>query len=105
MSEFITIPNFPNYAINRQGQVRNSRTGQILKHQQNSTGGTMVKIPDAKGVESTLMIARTVYQTFRGQLSRYQFIQFLDKDQSNCSLDNLTIKTMPEIRRKNETPT
>ena len=55
MSEFVVIDEFPAYECNRLGQIRNARTGKLLKGGKNSKGYHQIGLyKDGKKIGNTI---------------------------------------------------
>jgi hypothetical protein len=94
MSEWRKIPGF-DYEINKQTQVRNTKTGYILKHHENWRGYLYVSL-SKKGKHHVRTIHYLMMLTFVGQRPEGMDVRHLDGNKKNNSLDNLAYGTRKE---------
>jgi hypothetical protein len=99
MSEFEIVPLYPDYAINKQGLVKNTRTGAFLCEQKNKK--VSLHINDKL---IYINVARLLAITFLkndicSDLTKL-FIYYIDGDQNNIALDNLLLLTRQQYEIK-----
>lgn len=91
--QWVRLENYPNYEINRAGQLRSVKSGTILRYQKNGTHGAIYKTLENKdGINEAKRIDELVAETFLfndGTHSSADLIH-LDGNNDNCSADNLT---------------
>lgn len=98
MSRWLPVPDFPGYEVSDSGQVRNTRTGRILK--------TSVWGPERyprhivtfsrDGRSYTKSIYRVVVETFIGPIPKHLIVVHRDGDPSHNALSNLELITRTE---------
>lgn len=88
-NEWVTIPNFPKYSVNRLGQVRHDRIGRFLRPQvnQNNTAYVcLVRDWEQKKRSLALLVASAFIPQDR---EHFDTPINLDGDRLNCAVDNL----------------
>lgn len=90
MTEWIRIEEFPDYLINRSGEIMNEWTNRILNHRLNKEGFPMVNLmgPDK---QYTRGVARLLAKAHMEPhpLPAFDSLIHLDGDRGNITLDNL----------------
>lgn len=87
--EWVSVPGFPKYDVNRLGQVRHRRTEHLVLPQINQFGVPyvgLVRDYDQKKRSLALLVARTFVDQ---SLENFDTPINLDGDRFNCSVDNL----------------
>ena len=94
MSEqFKRIKDYPEYEINDKGVVR--RYGKIRKQTLTPKGYLRIRL--SKGcVIKNLFVHRLVYQTFVGEIPEGYFVNHIDENKQNNSVENLNLMTSKE---------
>lgn len=88
-SEWVEIPDFPKYSVNRLGQVQHNRTGKLLRPQINQFGTPYVVLMGEwkhYGRSLALLVATTFIPQDR---EHFDTPINLDGDRFNCAVDNL----------------
>ena len=89
---WVRLEEYPNYELNQYGQLRNIKTGTILKYQKNGVHGPVYKtLENKEGEKKSPRIDTLVVRTFMqndGTHSDADIIH-LDGNEENCSLENL----------------
>jgi len=97
------VNGYKNYEVSTFGNVRNTKTGRILKPTPSQSGYTVVSLSKkGEGIRS-YSIARLVMDAFNPPEMENQVIYYKDKDKTNCRLDNLVYgnkqwRNTPQIR-------
>lgn len=92
MSE-ILIPDYENYSINNLGQVKNLKTGKILKHRIDTEGYYYVSLCK-NGKVKNFLVHKLLTKLFLG--INGGVIDHIDGNKKNNSLDNLRAATLSE---------
>lgn len=84
------IKNYDNYSISDEGQIRNDKSGRILKQHGAHSGYAQVTL-SKKGRIKTFYVHRLVMNTFKPnpKPNEYTDINHIDYNKSNNSLNNL----------------
>lgn len=86
-------PEYPNYSANIKGQIRNNKTGKILKPCFNSTqegkGYLFVTLMDRFGMPKNEYVHRFVFECFYGCIPYKHEIHHLNHDRCDNTLNNL----------------
>ena len=90
-SLFRTIPNFPNYEINKLGEVRHIPTGKILKQTNHSAGYKQVSLHRVRHY-----VHRLVAMTFIPNPLNKSHVNHIDGDKANNNIINLEWATPSE---------
>lgn len=87
------IKDFPNYEVSNKGQVRNIKTGRILKPYVNLGGGKgyyKVRLTSAPNESKQFFVHRLVAEAFiPKEKEEYTDVNHIDEDRLNNSVDNL----------------
>jgi len=88
--EWKKINDYDNYSVSNEGQIRNDKTGRILK-QYGARGGYAQVTLSKDGKTKTKYVHRLVMETFKPNDNPQKFtdINHIDYNKSNNSLDNL----------------
>lgn len=86
--EFVIIKDFPQYAINTKGQVKNLQTGYIRKNSPSKRGYPVVSLRK-DGKTYLRPIHRLLALAFIPNPQNYEQINHIDGDKNNYSLSNL----------------
>lgn len=90
MNNWKQIDGYDNYSISTNGQIRNDKTGRILKPVEQRTGYMQVTL-SKKGEKKTYLIHRLVMETFVPNPDKENLVDINHKDynKTNNSVDNL----------------
>lgn len=83
------VKGFERYHVSSFGQVKNYKTGRILKPYEKHGGYMAVTIVKSVGVRSTFLVHRLVALTFLGQGEPGSTVDHIDRDTRNNVLTNL----------------
>lgn len=86
---WVRIPNFPAYTISKEGNVKNIKTGRILKPYVNSKGYFQVDIKDSEGKRKEMLVHRLVALCFLSNPHDLPVVNHIDEDKMNNNLTNL----------------
>lgn len=89
---FYKIQSHPNYSITRTGEVRNDKTGRILKHSEGSSSGYLTVYVDGKN----LLLHRLLAETFIDNPLQKKCVNHIDGNKQNNNLTNLEWCTYKE---------
>jgi hypothetical protein len=92
MNDWATIPRFEGYEVNRNGQIRNKTTKQILKTWGKGRGERRLKIEltDNNGSRRKVTLSRVVCAAKEGRWPEdYEHTCHIDGDCLNDTMDNL----------------
>ena len=96
MSEiYVNITGYPNYQVSNFGNVKNVKTGRILKPSTNPQGYFMVVLTN-NGETSTLTVHRLVATAFIENSENKQCIDHKNRNKKNNNIDNLRWATYEE---------
>ena len=95
MIEWKVIREFPNYSVSNCGEVRNNKTGRILKPEIMRKGYLRVKLHDGKRWKKVL-IHRLVLVCFIGECPEKYEANHKDGNKANNCIDNLEWITSSE---------
>ena len=90
--DWVQLEDYPEYEINRDGQLRSMKTGTILSQQKNSSNGAVYRtLEDKNGKKKTKRIDELVAKTFMCNDGSHSYADLihLDGNAENCSLDNI----------------
>ena len=91
-NDWVLLEEYPNYEINRYGQIRSVKTGTILKHQRSGIHGAVYcALKNQKGENKCPHVDELVAKVFmpNGDYNSNTGLVHLDGDDDNCSLENL----------------
>ena len=90
-NEWSSLEDYPNYQINREGQLRNTKTGtKIIPKTSPNKKYNYCQIEDRHGIMKTPRIDQLVAETFLPRKAKQTaVIVHLDGNINNCSADNL----------------
>jgi len=89
LKDWRVIPNFPNYEINKLGEVRHIRFQKILKHQLNKFGYLHVALSN-----KTKLLHRLLAETFISNPNNLQTVNHKDGNKLNNDISNLEWMTL-----------
>jgi hypothetical protein len=85
--EWRELLDFPKYEINRQGEIRNIRTGKVLQQRQDSRGYMVIRI--YRGDEKyTRRISKLLWEAFN-ECKCKETVDHIDRNKHNNTLENL----------------
>ena len=87
--EWREIKLFPKYLVNKKGQIKNKKTGYILKTRLDKDGYLRVLISIGGGKHKTPLVHRLVAQAFIPNPNNFPQINHKDEVKTNNNLDNL----------------
>lgn len=90
--EWKPILDYPNYEVSSFGNVRNSKTGRILKPGIQTNGYKIVSL----GIKNTKQIHRLVAETFLPNLDNKSDVDHIDRNRTNNMVTNLRWVTRNE---------
>lgn len=93
MSEFKKIKNYPEYEINDKGVVR--RYGKIKKQSVTPKGYLRIRL-SKNCVLKNFFVHRLVYETFIGEIPKGYYVNHIDENKQNNSVENLNLMTPKE---------
>lgn len=96
LDEFVTIPRFSRYVINRFGCVKNTQTGLLLMGSLNPDGYLNFRLRSDDGNQLTVGVHRLLCATFKGGFKDGMVVNHIDGDKGNNELDNLEWVTVKE---------
>ena len=91
-SEWVRLVEYPDYEINRSGQLRSIKTGTILKCQKYGAHGALYRVlENKKGEKKSKRIDELVAETFLVNDGSFSSADLIHKDgnNDNCAADNL----------------
>jgi|694.fasta_scaffold50467_2 hypothetical protein len=90
MEKYKSIPNLNNYEINEYGEVRNQKTGRILKQKINKdTKRICINLPIEKGKPKSFNIHRLVALTYIPNINNLPAVDHIDRNIYNNHVSNL----------------
>ena len=92
------IPDYPNYEASRFGDVRNTKTGRVLKPVDNGLGYMIVRL-HKDGQHKNFLVHRLVMIAFNGPIPNGYEVDHCDHDRTNNRLTNLRYVTHSENQR------
>jgi hypothetical protein len=99
MKNWISIKGYENYEISLYGQVRNKKTGRILKTVMNKNS-PIVNLYYAPGKFRQEIVSRLVLANFKNIESEF-VVRHKDGNPANNSIDNLEAVSISEHNKKN----
>jgi hypothetical protein len=94
--KWVTVKDFPNYEVSSLGNVRNIKTGKVLKPQHNKRGGDYLFVDlRYEGKRDCVNIHNLVADAFLGRRPTDTEIHHKDLDRANPAEDNLEYKPKP----------
>lgn len=98
MEEWRPVPGFPKYEVSNNGEVRNSKTGRIMKTSIDYRGYETICLRES-GLQRTKLIHRLVANAFLDNYDDRLDVIHRDNDLSNNCVYNLEMKTRLEHKR------
>jgi hypothetical protein len=95
VEEFKVIKDFENYSVSNFGNVRNDKTGRILKTRINNKGYKQVDLWN-NGEKKTMKIHRLIAETFISNPDNKTCVDHKDNDRLNNNIENLRWSTFQE---------
>ena len=88
---WMPLEDYPKYEVNRSGQIRNTKTGNLLSIQRKPTGLKYASIHNDHGNNIRIHIDETVAKAFLPKIDNDSntVLLHLDGDKNNCCVDNL----------------
>lgn len=93
--EWKVIDKFKNYAVSTNGEVKNIKTGRILKPYDNGTGYCKVDLYNG-GIKSKCRIHRLVAEAFIPNPDNKPTVDHIDRNPKNNTVENLRWATQEE---------
>lgn len=86
--EWKTITGYENYEVSSEGDIRNKKTGKILKPAKNSTGYLLVGLCK-DGKLKSFLVHRLVAETWIPNPNGYPIVNHINENKEDNSVDNL----------------
>ena len=83
------LPNFSNYLINSEGQIKNIKRNKLITHSLHSSGYYVVKLVDDEGNRKTFKLHRLLAILFIPNPDNLPCVNHKDEDKLNNSINNL----------------
>ena len=108
MTEWKTLEDFNNYEVSDDGQVRNRKTGRVLKTRITNSGYQALEIYNDEGKRKFKYLHRLVAQAFvpNSNIEEFEVVNHIDEDKYNNNYTNLewtTREINTAIRTKRHT--
>lgn len=94
--EWVTLRDYPKYAICREGHIKNIKTGCVLKGSYNREGYKYIDLVTEIGFTKRFLVHVLVMLTFVGECPEGHSIDHINRDRAANSLDNLRYVTISE---------
>jgi len=101
MEEYKTHPKYTRYEISNLGNVRNTKTGRILKQRKSSNGYLRINLREKRGVPITEQVHTLVADTWIGDRREGMQVDHVDRNRINNNVSNLRIVTA-SVNSKNK---
>lgn len=89
--KLMPLEDYPNYIISSDGKlfklIKDGKMKELSSHLEDY-GFKRVNIRDSNGKVGTRLLHTLVYTAFKGKVEQGQIV-FLDKDKTNCNIENL----------------
>lgn len=99
MEKWLPSREFSNYDVSDEGNVRNRKTGRVMKTNVNKKGYRTVSLRE-DGKYYTRKVANLVADAFIEEERNGRDVTYKDGDRSNIYADNLEYKTRSEISKR-----
>lgn len=99
MERWKQIEEFPMYEVSTKGQIRNIKTGRILRTYTDPRGYQVVNLTK-NGKQKTVRIHTVMLTTFHGRHYDEDIATYLDGDKTNLDIDNLDWSRQYDIKRR-----
>jgi|DEB0MinimDraft_12_1074336.scaffolds.fasta_scaffold00501_4 hypothetical protein len=103
-NEWVKIEGYDNYFVNKDGEVKNIKKGNILKPRDNGSGYDIVDL-SKKGIKKTHAIHRLIGLAFIEKINEnYDCVDHIDRNTKNNLLENLRWVDKSGNNRNKEIP-
>jgi hypothetical protein len=92
MEQYRTHPVYTNYDISNNGNIRNNKTGRILKKRMHPKGYEILNVRKDKIAKGEL-VHRLVIEAWQGIIPRNLQVDHIDRNRKNNNIDNLRVVT------------
>ena len=93
------VPNFPQYEVNRLGDIRRVYTGVLLKPFTRNGKTLYVRLYKSSGTVSEKTVASVVWAAFYKRWPSDSFVCHTDGDVRNNALDNLYLGSRADVNK------
>lgn len=93
------VPNFPQYEVNRLGDIRRVYTGVLLKPFTRNGETLYVRLYKSSGTVSEKTVASVVWAAFYKRWPSDSFVCHTDGDVRNNALDNLYLGSRADVNK------
>lgn len=88
MNQWIKVKGYENYSVSPEGQVRNDKTGRILRPRRQSQGYIQLHLcRNGKAVQH--LVHRLVAEAFIPNPEQYPYVNHINEDKSDNRVENL----------------
>lgn len=95
VNKFVTIPEFPSYEVNKNGEIRNGTTKKLVQQKNNKNGYHSINIRK-NGKQTFVGVHRLVAETFLHNPLNLEHVDHLDHNPLNNQLSNLKWKSVSD---------
>ena len=96
---FLPIKNFPDYCVSNLGNVKNIKTGRILRQRFDKDGYKEISIYDENRKYHTKRVHRLVIEAFKENVENKPCVDHINNDRQNNNINNLRYATRIENGR------